>query len=46
MVVYIIRSFRLMGLERVKLDSPESIQECRSRIMRELQYKCMLVAAH
>ncbi|EME38403.1 hypothetical protein DOTSEDRAFT_29451 [Dothistroma septosporum NZE10] len=38
MVMHMIRSSRLMGLERVRLDTPEKIQEFWGRIMRQVQY--------
>ncbi|KAJ4359770.1 uncharacterized protein N0V89_000326 [Didymosphaeria variabile] len=46
MLMHMIRSFRLMGLERVKLDSPEEVARFRSRLVNEIMYKSMLVGAY
>jgi hypothetical protein len=46
MLSHMVRSFRLMGLERVKLDSPEDVARFRHKLVNDLRYKSMLVAAY
>jgi hypothetical protein len=46
MLIHMMRSFRLMGLERVKLDSPDAIAKFRHRLVTDLRYKSMLVGAY
>ncbi|KAL5377802.1 hypothetical protein DPSP01_009580 [Paraphaeosphaeria sporulosa] len=46
MLIHMTRSFRLMGLERVKLDSPEDVANFRYRLVNDLRYKSMLVGAY
>lgn len=46
MLTHMIRSFRLMGLERVQLDSSEDVARFRHKLVHDLRYKSMLVGAY